>query len=254
MSARSSEFGDDSRIDSQSAQDRPRHVAWKLRSSEFPVVIWIRRVASTRNWFYLVNQAVRAWLLDLLVISSTRAWWAWPKQSAKFDVWSSVQPECGGLRDVSQPPPQSQSKGCWSVLQLWIYQNVWLKVVVSLSSTSKWEWRRVYELESVLSCLCTDCHWSSPLLQSIWAVSPLFDIYHPHTARYIFPLLLALSPILITWVCPKTRYPQIWFIILSHVIMISILIKIAIADHKCWVYVVYTIFRHTLLSIIWYPR
>ena len=152
------------------------------------------------------------------------------------------------------PPPQSQSKG-WSVLQLWIYQNVWLKVVVSLFFCCCCEWRRVYELESVLSCLCTDCHLSSPLLQTISVVSPLFDIYHPHSARYIFPLLLALSPSLITWVCPKTRYPQIWwFIMLSHVIISSILIKIAIADHKCWVYVVYTIFRHTLLSIIWYPR
>jgi hypothetical protein len=90
------------------------------------------------------------------------------------------------------PPPQSQSKG-WSVLQLWIYQNVWLKVVVSLFCCCCCEWRRVYELESVLSCLCTDCHLSSPLLQTISVVSPLFDIYHPHTARYSHGC----------WLCPQ---------------------------------------------------
>ena len=102
--------------------------------------------------------------------------------------------QCGG-RDVPQPPPQSQSKG-WSVLQLWIYQNVWLKVVVSLSSTSKWEWRRVYELESV----------------PYWAACVQIVIDHPRCSRlyrlylhcltYIIPRPLGIYSHC-CWLCPQ---------------------------------------------------
>ena len=77
------------------------------------------------------------------------------------------------------PPPQSQSKG-WSVLQLWIYQNVWLKVVVSLFlllllwvEKGVWTWIRiellVYRLSFIIpvapdyiGCISIVWHISSP--------------------------------------------------------------------------------------------
>lgn len=93
------------------------------------------------------------------------------------------------------PPPQSQSKG-WSVLQLWIYQNVWLKVVVSL-----------FFVVVVSGEGCMN-------LNPYWAACVQIVIYHPRCSRlyrlylhcltYIIPIALGIYSHC-CWLCP-----QVW--------------------------------------------